>query len=63
LKFYNTLEDQDLRSHHQEQLLRPLRLDQASLKALEAFLLALEGGDLPVELTQAPTAPFRDQDR
>ncbi|HIG87397.1 MAG TPA: hypothetical protein EYQ25_10175 [Planctomycetes bacterium] len=62
LKFYNTLEDQDLRSHHQEQLLRPLRLDQASLDALEAFLLALEGADLPEELTRAPTAPFRDQD-
>ena len=60
LSFYNTLEDQDLRSHHQEQLLQPLRLDSAALGALEAFLLALEGRNLPGHLVQAPDAPIRD---
>lgn len=57
LAFYNTLEGQDLRSHHQEQLLRPLGLEPAELAALEAFLLSLEGSPLPEDLLRAPGSP------
>lgn len=63
LRFYNTLKNQDLRSHHQEQLLQPLRLDGADLLALEAFLLSLEGRELPPALTRAPAAPMRESER
>lgn len=63
LRFYNTLEDQDLRSHHQEQLLEPLRLGEADLEALEAFLMSLEGRALPEALQKAPAAPIRESGR
>ncbi|MBL6720073.1 MAG: hypothetical protein ISQ08_01540 [Planctomycetes bacterium] len=57
LAFYNTLEGQDLRSHHQEQLLRPLGLAPGELAALEAFLLALEGTPLAPGLMAPPGSP------
>jgi cytochrome c peroxidase len=57
LAFYNTLEGQDLRSHHQEQLLRPLGLATEELAALEAFLLALEGRHLAADLAGPPPSP------
>ena len=43
LGFYSTLEGATVRSHHQEQVLIPLRLSRTEERALRAFLTSLEG--------------------
>lgn len=43
LRFYSTLEGATVRSHHQEQVLVPLRLSKTEERALGAFLTSLEG--------------------
>lgn len=57
LHFYDTLEGSVGRSHHQEQILVPLRLAPGQLEDLQAFLGALEGLPLPLELTRRPASP------
>ena len=57
LRFYDTLEGRDLRSHHQEQLLAPLGLTAEQRAALAAFLMALEGEPLDEALLTPPTSP------
>ncbi len=47
LHFYNTLEGSVGASHHQEQILRPLRLTPGQLGDLAAFLESLEGSPIP----------------
>lgn len=55
LEFYSTLEGQTLRSHHQEQILRPVRLERGELSDLAAFLGSLEGDPLDSRRLAAPT--------
>jgi len=57
LRFYDTLEGRDLRSHHQEQLLAPLGLTAEQRAALAAFLMTLEGEPLDEALLTPPTSP------
>jgi cytochrome c peroxidase len=58
LRFYSTLEGADGRSHHQEQVLTPLRLEEGELADLLAFLRSLSGASPPKHLLGAPASPF-----
>lgn len=58
VRFYSTLEGTAGRSHHQELVLRPLRLDEGEIRDLVAFLEGLEGRPLDPELTRAPVSPL-----
>lgn len=58
LHFYSTLEGATARSHHQEQILIPLRLSDGEVSALLAFLGSLRGEPLPPELSSAPPSPL-----
>ena len=60
LHFYSTLEGSEGRSHHQEQILVPLRLEAGEASALLAFLGSLSGAPLDPDLLQAPASALLD---
>lgn len=62
LEFYSELAGATGRSHHQEQILRPLRLTQAEKADLRAFLDSLNGEPLPETLLGPPSTPRIDPD-
>lgn len=59
LRFYDTREGASVTSHHQEQILEPLRLSDQAFDDLLAFLASLEGRPLDPALLEAPVAPGR----
>ncbi len=58
IDFYSTLEGAAGRSHHQERILVPLRLDEGEAADLLAFLTALTGAPLPSTLLAPPDSPL-----
>jgi cytochrome c peroxidase len=58
VRYYSTLEQAVLPSHHQEQLLQPLGLTEREIDDLVAFLRALSGAPLDRALLHAPDAPL-----
>tara|TARA_R110002126_G_scaffold12416_19_gene54077 strand:+ start:2127 stop:3338 length:1212 start_codon:yes stop_codon:yes gene_type:complete len=57
LHFYDTREGASVTSHHQEQILAPLRLSPSELSDLHAFLGSLEGTALDPSLLVPPAGP------
>jgi cytochrome c peroxidase len=58
LHFYDTREGASVTSHHQEQILRALRLSTSELFDLQSFLGSLEGTALDPPLLVPPTSPL-----
>lgn len=62
LDFYSELTEATGRSHHQEQILRPLRLTLDEKAELRAFLDSLNGEPLRETLLKPPSSPRIDPD-
>lgn len=58
VRFYSTLEGSTGRSHHQEQILVPLRLNNVEMAALVAFLDSLSGTPIDPIWLSAPNSPI-----
>ncbi|MFT5049032.1 MAG: cytochrome c peroxidase [Chlamydiales bacterium] len=58
VRFYSTLEGSSGRSHHQEQVLVPLRLNNVEEAALVAFLDSLSGAPIDPYWLSAPNSPL-----
>ena len=61
LRYYSTLEGSVPAGHHGERVIRPLKLADAEIEDLIAFLESLTDTDLPAELVSKPTSPRMDR--
>ena len=57
IRFYSTLEGAVQLDHHQEAVLSPLGLSEQEIAELEAFLMGLEGVEVPSSLVSPPMDP------